>query len=459
MLLPGFVGTALPDWLRARLESALAGVCLFAMNITDDAQLAALTAEIRAANPAAVIAIDEEGGDVTRLAATTGSPYPGNAVLGRLDDEALTAAVARSVAGRLAATGVTLNLAPVADINSNPLNPVIGVRSFGASADLTARHVAAWTAAHEAAGVATSVKHFPGHGDVTVDSHHDLPVLDVDPDLLRSRELAPFRAAIAAGARTVMTSHIVVTQLDPTGPATFSAPVLGGLLREELGFTGVIVSDALDMRGASGEIGIPAAAVRALVAGVDLLCIGTRNTDEQLTDIEASIAAAVASGELPAERLAEAAARVAGLARPPAAPAATNDDLPDAARIAAAFDVRPGALPPPGARIVQVETVANMAVGVIPWGLAAAGVTVDPVRPGDPLPAGPLVLVGKDNHRHPSVCAMVDTARSAGPTLVVDMGWPSPDRAYADVATFGASRAVGAALAQWLTEHGLGGAR
>jgi Beta-glucosidase-related glycosidases len=486
VLLPGFRGPTLPDWLRARLAAGLAGVCLFAENIVDesaarstggdadgdtqpsagdsDARLAALTAQIRAANPTAVVAIDEEGGDVTRLAAATGSPYPGNAVLGRLDDPTLTAAVARAVATRLAAGGVTLNLAPVADVNSNPLNPVIGVRSFGASAELAARHVAAWTAAHEEVGVATSVKHFPGHGDVALDSHHDLPVLDVDRDLLRSRELVPFAAAIAAGARTVMTSHIVVRSVDPTGPATFSAPVLQGLLRDELGFSGVIVSDALDMRGASGAIGIPAAAVRALAAGVDLLCLGPRITDAQLTDIESAIVAAVESGALSADRLREAAARVATLATT-APPAVQLDDpsaatgLPDADRIAAAFDVRPGAVPPPGARLVQIETAANVAVGRIPWGLAAAGVAVDRIHPGDPVPAGPLVLIGKDNHRYSWVCEMIDKTRIVGPTLVVDMGWPSPDRAYADVATFGASRAVGVALHHWLIAHGLGQAR
>jgi beta-N-acetylhexosaminidase len=456
VLLPGFRGTTLPSWLRGRLEAGLAGVCLFGENIVDDEQVAGLCAQIRSANPAAVIAIDEEGGDVTRLAYATGSPYPGNAVLGRLDDLEVTASVARAVASRLATAGVTLNLAPVADINSNPLNPVIGVRSFGPDSELVARHVAAWTAAHEAVGVATSVKHFPGHGDVAVDSHLDLPVLEIPVSLLRSRELAPFRAAVAAGARTVMTSHILVPSVDPTGPATFSAAILGGLLRDELGFDGVIVSDALDMHGASGEIGIPAAAVRALAAGVDLLCIGTRNTDEQLTDIEAEIAAAIVSGALLPTRLAEAASRVAALAATGARPAG-DAELPDAARIAAAFDVRPGTVVPAGARVVQIETVANIAVGTVPWGLAAAGVPVETLLLGDDaLPPGPLVLIGKDNHRHPWVCKIVDAARTAGPTLVVDMGWPSPDRSYADVATFGASRAVGSALAQWLVAHGLG---
>jgi beta-N-acetylhexosaminidase len=457
VLLPGFLGPELPAWLDRRLRDGLAGVCLFGANIDDDEQVAVLTGQIRAANPSAVIAIDEEGGDVTRLYAATGSPYPGNAVLGRLDDVALTGTVARAVACQLAAAGVTLNLAPVADVNSNPANPVIGVRSFSADAEVAARHVAAWTAAHEQCGVATSVKHFPGHGDTAVDSHLGLPVLEATPDLLRRRELLPFQAAIAAGARTVMTSHIVVPALDRSGPATFSAAILGDLLRGELGFTGVIVSDALDMRGASAEIGIPAAAVRALAAGVDLLCIGPRNTDEQVAQIEAAIVAAVESGELPAERLADAAKRVAALGaqqpQPVRAPDPSTVELPGPARIATAFDVRPGAAPLAGARIVQMSTTANIAVGDIHWGPAAAGAHVSTVNDGGVLPAGPLVLVGKDNHRHSWVRHMIDSARADRPVLVVDMGWPSPDRAYADVATFGASRAVGAALIQWLTSH------
>src|SRR5690606_29115314 len=120
------------------------------------------------------------------------------------------------------------------------------------------------------------------------------------------------------------------------------------------------------------------------------------------------------------------------------------------------FDVRPGAAPPPGARIVQIGTPPNVAVGEVPWGPAAAGIAVDTIGPGGALPTGPLVLVGRDNHRHPWVRALIDAARRAGPVLVVDMGWPSPDRSYADVATFGASRAVGAALVEWLRSNGHG---
>ncbi|PZQ90580.1 MAG: beta-N-acetylhexosaminidase [Leifsonia xyli] len=457
LLLPGFVGTTLPDWLAARLRGGLGGVCLFADNIVSPAQLRELTAAIRAANPLALIAIDEEGGDVTRLFAGSGSPYPGNAVLGRLDDPELTASVGAAVAAELRAAGVNLNFAPDVDLNSNPDNPVIGVRSFGTDPELVARHTSAWVAAHEAGGVAVSAKHFPGHGDTAADSHHALPVVDLPLEALRARELVPFRAAIAAGARTIMSSHILLPQLDPHAPATFSSRILRELLRGELGFTGVVVSDALDMVGASGEIGIPAAAVRALAGGCELLCIGTRNTDAQLGEIEDAIAAAVASGELSTELLAEAVARVRALAEslaaePSVAPpgVAPEPFVTDPARIASAFDVRAGVVIPRGALLLSLETRANMAVGPdVPWGLASVGLAPLPVHDGEQLPASsaPYLIVGKDNHRHAWTRALIDDARAARPgTVVIDMGWPAPDRAYADIATFGASRSVAAAL-------------
>ncbi|AYF97462.1 beta-N-acetylhexosaminidase [Protaetiibacter intestinalis] len=451
VLLPGFVGTELPEWLAARLRAGLAGVCLFAENLVSVEQLRELTAAIRAANPRALVAIDEEGGDVTRLHAATGSPFPGNAVLGRLDDTGLTARVGAAVAAELRAVGVNLNFAPDVDINSNPDNPVIGVRSFGDEPRLVARHATAWIAAHEAGGVAVSAKHFPGHGDTSADSHLALPVVDLPLEVLRERELVPFVAAVAAGARTIMSSHILLPQLDPAQPATFSPRILRELLRGELGFEGVVVSDALDMAGASGEIGIPAAAVRALAGGCDLLCIGTRNTERQLAEIEIAIADAIADGSLAAERLDDAVARVTALAGglvAEEAPVPAPFEL-DPAVIARAFELRDGVALDPAARILALETTANVAVGEVPWGLAGVGVEVEVVREGDALPASdaPYLVVGKDNHRRAWTRELIDRARTAQPgTVVVDMGWPGPDRRYADVATFGASRAVSLAL-------------
>ena len=457
VLLPGFAGQTPPAWLLARLRDGLAGVCLFGDNIASLDQLRRLTGTLLDENPDAVLAIDEEGGDVTRLWAQTGSPYPGNAVLGRIDDLALTEEVGRSVGEQLRAVGIGLVLAPDADVNSTPQNPVIGVRSFGADAALAARHTAAWIRGVQSAGVAACAKHFPGHGDTVQDSHLALPEVALPLEELRRRELVPFVAAIDAGVATVMTSHILLPAVDPDAPATFSARILGGLLRDELRFAGAVVTDALDMVGASGDTGIPGAAVRALRAGADLLCLGSETTEETLEGTMAAIDAAIADGSLTADRVEDASRRSAAitLPAPPGAlpPAPVPEPDFDLTRTAAAFDVRPGTEVAPSRRYVALETGASIAVGSSPWGLAAAGAPVTSIEPGGPVPDGDgqLVLVGRDNHRHAAVRSLVDGLRARGARpLVVDMGWPGDDRRYADIATFGASRHVGRALLAWL---------
>jgi beta-N-acetylhexosaminidase len=462
VLLPGFAGPALPDWLAVRLRNGLAGVCLFATNIESRAQLRELTTAILGANPFAIIAIDEEGGDVTRLYSDQGSPYPGNALLGRIDDLEFTREVAQTVGRELRLAGVNLNLAPDVDINSNPDNPVIGTRSFGAEAELVGRHSAAWIEGLQSTGVAASAKHFPGHGDTGQDSHLALPVIDLSVEELRARELRPFVAAVSAKSKTIMTSHILVRALDADRPATLSRHILQDVLRGELAYAGVIVTDALDMRGASGEVGIPEAAVLALAAGSDLLCIGTDNTDAQLADITAAVDRALADGRLESDRVKEAADRTRALAidllaeteRIPIAEWAAGGGEPsfDLDRAISVFDVRPGVVVPAGGVVVTLETTANIAVGASPWGLEAAGENVIELHEGDALPAADaLVIVGKDIHRREWTKQLVDLARERhSPTLVIDMGWPSDDRQYADVATFGASRYVGRALAAWL---------
>jgi beta-N-acetylhexosaminidase len=488
-LLPGFAGTSLPDWLAERLRNGLGGVCVFGPNIVSRAHLRQLTDAIHDANPLAVIAIDEEGGDVTRLYYDSGSPYPGNAVLGRLDDVDQTESVARQVGWELRRAGCTLTFAPDVDVNSNPNNPVIGVRSFGSDPHRVAAHSAAWVRGVQATGVAASPKHFPGHGDTAQDSHLALPIVDVPPATLHERELVPFAAAVAAGAQAVMTSHILLAQVDPLSPATFSAPILQGLLRGELGFDGVIVSDALDMAGASGVRGIPGAAVSALVAGCDLLCIGTDNTAAQLDDIEAAILAAVDGGRLDEARVTDAAGRVLRLATETAAQAGAIP-VPGSAAAEPEFDLQLvidsfelnararewlGAAPV-AFWVVRLEPVANLAVGVAPWGpfaelaahpdgrlaeawrshpvvtcTAPASASQSLPVPGDaqllPADASPVLVIGRDNHRHGFARGVIDGLRADGRrVLAVDMGWPSHDRTYADIATFGASRLVGRAL-------------
>ena len=470
-LLPGFTGTVLPGWLRDRLRAGLGGVCLFAQNIVSPEQLRVLTDDILAENPDAIIAVDEEAGDVTRLFAATGAPFPGNAVLGRLDDLDATRETAAAIGWSLRQAGCTVNFAPCVDVNSRSDNPVIGVRSFGSDAELVARHGPAWVTGLQSTGVAATAKHFPGHGDTARDSHVSLPVVDRSLDELRERELLPFAAAIEAGCQLIMTSHILLPQVDANHPATMSRILLHDVLREELGFSRVIVSDALDMAGASGSLGIAGAAVAALRAGCDLLCLGTDNSDDQLADIERAVKGAIAQGTLAPDRLSDATSRVRGLAKEMAAARKSAGPPPHAApscpvaeaELVRTLDVRPRAL---GWRaraagrysVVRVESDPNIAVGATPWGPFAADVelpayVIMPERSALSSfePDRPVLVVGRDIHRHRFAREAIDRLRSDGlDVLVVDMGWPSEDRRYADVATFGASRLMGRVLLNWV---------
>ncbi len=310
-LIARFAGTEPPDWLRRWLDDGLGGVLLFAANIAGPARLRALTADLRSHNPRVLIAADEEGGAVTRLEARTGSSYPGNAALGAVDDTGLTRRVAASMGAMLAGGGVNLGLAPVADLDSNPANPIIGVRSFGADPARVGAHTAAFVAGLQSHLVAACAKHFPGHGRTDTDSHLTRPAVGASLRDLRRTDLVPFRAAIAAGVRSVMTAHVVFPEIDAV-PATVSRRFLTGLLREELGFGGVIITDALEMAAIGDGETSAGGAVRALAAGADLLCLPGTPAAQRLA--REALAGAVRDGTVPASRLAEAAARVAELA-------------------------------------------------------------------------------------------------------------------------------------------------
>jgi beta-N-acetylhexosaminidase len=466
-LLPGFIGTVAPDWVLRRTAAGLGGVCLYARNIETPEQLAVLTASLHAERPDLLIAIDEEGGDVTRLEARTGSSYPGNLALGAVDDIVLTRSVARAMGADLATAGIDLDLAPVADVNSNPINPVIGVRAFGAQAAQVARQTAAWVAGLEEAGVAACVKHFPGHGDTSVDSHLALPVVNDDPHA--SGALEPFRAAIAAGVRSVMSAHIVVPSLDSV-PATISTKVMTALLRGELGFEGLAVSDGLEMRAIADGVGIVEGTVLALAAGCDLLCIGGGLAGEDITlELRDAIVAAVKAGRLSEERLAEAAARVDRLAawrRQQGGTVARNPGIGLAAArraIKVEGSVRVAGNPV----VVQLRSTPSQAAGVVPWGvadpLARLGALVTAIEidaPPQNLEAvlgeaatRSLVLVVRNLHRHPWMAALTEAVLSQRPdTILVEMGLPAcrPLAAAAYLATHGASRVSGIAAAEAL---------
>ena len=270
LLMIDLSGTALTPDERAFLQShPLGGVCLFRRNIRDRFQLADYTAALRELlGDDLLIAIDQEGGSVVRLQDV---PYgPGAMALGAANKLELTRQVAAATARGLHAVGVTVNFAPVADVNNNPRNPVIAERAFGSEPERVAAQVVAFVQGHQAAGVAATVKHFPGHGDTDIDSHLDLPRLTVGLERLQRLELVPFKAAFAAGVAAVMSYHGLVTAIDANEPATLSPQVMTGLLRDQLGFDGVSFSDALDMRAIAARYKPAEATVRALAAGIDM---------------------------------------------------------------------------------------------------------------------------------------------------------------------------------------------
>jgi beta-N-acetylhexosaminidase len=431
-----------------------------------------------------IVAIDEEAGDVTRLESRQGSSRPGNLALGAIDDPALTEAVAHDLGRDLAQAGITLNYAPDVDVNSNPDNPIIGVRAFGSDPALVARHGAAFVTGLQAAGVAACAKHFPGHGDTAVDSHHAVPVIDRDRAELEACELVPFRAAVAAGARSVMTGHLLVPAYDAELPATLSARILHDLLRVELGFDGLIVTDGIEMQGVSRRYGLEGATVRAVAAGADAVCVGGDHADERTAvRLRDAIVAAVRSGELPEERLRDAAERVRRLAawtvRVQTETGARVGDRATAGAsvvgLAAArravrvtmTDAGSSALPlrrPP--HVVEFAPPRNIAIGAeTPWGL---GTPLDDLLPGttavrfaeedltgrpgrvlDGVDGQPLVLVVRDLHRHPWMAAAVSSALTARPdAVVVEMGLPELVTGAVHLATYGATRACGQAAAE-----------
>jgi beta-N-acetylhexosaminidase len=476
ILIPPFPGTTAPSWVLNALSRGLAGVTFFGPNVVGDT--ASLTAALRAAAPAEpVIAIDEEGGDVTRLAYASGSPYPGNAALGAVDDVSLTRSVYAAMGTDLSRLGINTNLAPDADVLDLSGSAVVGTRSFGSDTALVARHVAAAVAGLQSAGIVACAKHFPGHGSTGDDSHLSLATISGTLAEIRTRDLPPFVAAIAAGSLALMPGHLRVPELTGSLPASLSPAAVSGLLRGELGFSGVVISDALEMKAASAISGIPEAAVLAVIAGVDLLCLG-RDTDEEMYHaVRAALADAVTSGRLPGSRLEEAAARVASLRARLAsargsASSALGSEVTDGQGVGAGDAIglvaarralrRSGPVPSALADplIVEIEPEESMAAGRFTWGFEpwAAVKRVDPAV-GDGAAAGtilaasagrPLVLAVRDAR---TVLSLVDGVLAARPdAVIVEMGVPgwTPPRGTAYLATYGASRVCAQAAAEAL---------
>jgi beta-N-acetylhexosaminidase len=311
LLIGSLPGTTITPELRSLAkEFSLGGLILFARNIEAPEQVAELSGDLQglASELPLWVSVDQEGGRVARLKAPF-TEWPPMAVLGRSGDVDLARRFATALADELRAVGITLDYAPVLDIHTNPKNPVIGDRALAEDAENVARLGAAIISGLQSRGVAACGKHFPGHGDTSVDSHLELPLVEHPPDRIRRVECVPFREAIRSGVAFIMTAHVLVPSLDEEKPATLSPRIVQDILRDELGFGGVIVSDDLEMKAIAKTYTVPDAAVEAIAAGCDGLLVCSGNVDVQAQTLEALIHA-VEEVRIPYKRLEDALIRL-----------------------------------------------------------------------------------------------------------------------------------------------------
>lgn len=298
---PGY--TIPPEMRSIARDFDLGGLILFARNIEAPEQVVELSAAAEALGREmpAWVSVDQEGGRVARLKEPF-TAWPPMATLGRAGSEALAERFARALAAELEAVGITLDYAPVLDIHTNPKNPVIGDRALAEKAADVARLGRVIVRALQNEGVAACGKHFPGHGDTSTDSHLELPLVEHPPDRLRAVEFEPFRAAIDEQVAFIMTAHVLVPSLDETRPATLSPAIVQAILRDELGFEGVILSDDLEMKAVSAQNSVPDAAVDAIRAGCDAVLVCSGDIERQALTLEA-IVKAVESGTISTARV------------------------------------------------------------------------------------------------------------------------------------------------------------
>ena len=436
MVAAGFPGTApSPGILELIARRGLGGVIYFSRNIADLDQLRQVSDRLREAarcSPAGLglpllISIDQEGGTVARLTeAEGGTVFPGNMLLGATGSADLAYAAARATAVELRAVGVNWNYAPVVDVLNNPANPVISVRSYGEDPDLVARLGAAAVRGYQDGGVLATAKHFPGHGDTDKDSHLLLPTIPHSRQRLDQVELVPFRAAIAAGVGAIMTAHITFPALEPRPgrPATLSRAVLTGLLREELGFGGLVVTDCMEMHAITQHFGAAAAAVEAIKAGADIVLV-SHTFERQVASLDA-IAAAIASGEIPRRRAEDAVGRVlaakvryalGGVPGTPADGAAAADVAAD------------GVTPADPGGVTETDLAEHRRLAD---GIAAQGVTLV-ANDGGLVPAGerfrrPLVVACR-----PAVVSLVESRHSHPTPLLEEVRRFRPEAAGLEV--------------------------
>jgi len=316
LLMVGIEGTELDgDTAKFLKERRIGGVILFGRNIESAEQTAALTGALKGlkTGPGGVgmlIGADQEGGRVNRLPGERGK-FPSARAQAADGDPDRVREAAGEMAVQLKEMGINLNFAPILDINSNPKNPVIGDRAFGSDPETVSKMGLAFIQGTLDQGIIPVAKHFPGHGDTLVDSHTDLPVVENTMDRLQSFELVPFKKAVEAGVPAIMSAHILLPHVDASSPATLSPEIINGILREQLGFDGVVVSDDLDM-GAITKLYSPGeAAVRAVKAGVDMILVG--HTRENMIGVFDALMEALRNGEIDRSTIDRAVKRVLGL--------------------------------------------------------------------------------------------------------------------------------------------------
>lgn len=304
----GFQGTTVPKELLELQARGISGAILFKRNLEGPAQAASLNAALkRAAGRPFLTSVDQEGGRVMRLREPF-TPVPPMRILGQAGDPALARKLGAVLGMELRALGFDLDFAPVLDVDTNPANPVIGDRSFAREPGAVAALAVALLEGMQEVGVAACGKHFPGHGDTAQDSHLELPRLAHPMERLEEVELVPFAAAIQAGVASIMTAHVIFEALDPHYPATMSRPALDGILRDRLGYQGVVISDDLEMSAIADHFGLEDAVIRGVNAGVDLFLV-CHSHEKQHQAIDALIRG-VERGQVKRERLLEAGARI-----------------------------------------------------------------------------------------------------------------------------------------------------
>ncbi|HKY70500.1 MAG TPA: beta-N-acetylhexosaminidase [Nitrospira sp.] len=310
LFMVGFLGTSVtPDLAAFLKEYRPGGVILFSRNLESVEQIVQLTNDLQACSPKSplLISIDQEGGRVSRLPKGF-TIFPPCELIGRCHSGELAYAAAATIAKELKAVGVNMNMAPVLDVNSNPDNPVIGDRAFGTTPEIVSELGLVTAAGLQDNKVVACGKHFPGHGDTNADSHKELPIVEASRERLEAVEFTPFRRATAAGIATLMTAHVLYKALDDRLPATLSPDVITHLLREQMGYDGVVLTDDLEMHAIVDNYGPGDAAVRAFLAGCDMLLI-CKERDREIAAFEA-VEKAVASGAIATARLDQSVVRI-----------------------------------------------------------------------------------------------------------------------------------------------------